>query len=277
MEYNRSLIFRPTENLPVFDEKTCDVEMDPEQAFQTAIDHANHLVAEWAVRREEIGRKLIQIALQLDEIQHHCNISTTVGSSVGIAGGIVTVAGLILMPPVAIAGAIVGGVGAATNIVTSGVNMLAIKKRMNEVAPLIERDKILWDLIIKAWTEVARLEQLRRSMGPGGPKLTTMAAPMLALGTCGLAGIGARALITETGRLTPKLASTLGHLAAGLGIALDTLTLVQTARDLRNGSKSEYAAMLREFAEKIEEEKRSVVKMNALYQFDAPDPLFETY
>ncbi|CAJ0585932.1 unnamed protein product, partial [Mesorhabditis spiculigera] len=277
MVAERSLIYRPRENLPIFDEDTGDVEMDPEQAFQDAVDHANSLVAEWARKREEIVERLKLIADQLDAIQHGCNISTTVGSSVGLAGGIVTVAGLILMPPVAIAGAIVGGVGAATNITTCVVNWMAIKKRMKDAEPMIQHDKTLWELIVKAWEEIARLETLRRTKGPGTPDVTSFAAPALALGTSGLAGIGARALITESARLTPKLAQTLAHTAAGIGIILDTFTLITTAKDMKNGSKSDYASKLREFGERIEEEKRTVVKINTLYQFDAPDPLMESY
>uniref|UniRef100_A0A0K0DKT2 DUF4203 domain-containing protein n=1 Tax=Angiostrongylus cantonensis TaxID=6313 RepID=A0A0K0DKT2_ANGCA len=65
--------------------------------------------------------------LQLDRWEHGCNISSVVGGLAGIGGGTAVIGGVILMPPVAIAGLAVGGVAAASNLGTALLKMHNLK------------------------------------------------------------------------------------------------------------------------------------------------------
>ncbi|GMR34367.1 hypothetical protein PMAYCL1PPCAC_04563, partial [Pristionchus mayeri] len=70
----------------------------------------------------------------------------------------------------------------------------------------------------------------------------------------GMSAAGARAALLETSRLAPLVAKGLAHGAAGVGIVIDTLTLVLSSRDLLKGASLEYAVKLREVAQQLKQE-----------------------
>lgn len=88
------------------------------QGLETAQFWAEQVVVRWSINREALVKNLLEMAadvrntrvlretthFQLDGVQFKCNVSTTVGSSVGIASGAAVIGGMILMPPVAIGG-----------------------------------------------------------------------------------------------------------------------------------------------------------------------------
>ncbi len=48
--------------------------------------------------------------------RHNCNAASIVSAMVGIAGGAITIPGIILFPPLAIAGAAISGASTAVNV-----------------------------------------------------------------------------------------------------------------------------------------------------------------
>ena len=98
-------------------------------------------------RTETISR-LRASAEYLDSIWLRCKLSKTMGSSVSVVGGGLTIAGGILTTltagaaaPVLIAGIATSSVGAATNIGTSLVEKILNSKQVKEMNAAMERDK----------------------------------------------------------------------------------------------------------------------------------------
>ncbi|VDM60616.1 unnamed protein product [Angiostrongylus costaricensis] len=77
---------------------------------------------------DSLARNLFICMLQLDRWEHGCNISSVVGGLAGIGGGTAVIGGVILMPPLAIAGIntfLISGVGiGAVSVAGGGVRLL---------------------------------------------------------------------------------------------------------------------------------------------------------
>ncbi|GMR34369.1 hypothetical protein PMAYCL1PPCAC_04564, partial [Pristionchus mayeri] len=132
-----SEIVRREKDLPVFDDEVGLVPEAP--ACERA--HDRHTV--WAENREELIKRVFAIAAELDSLKRGCDVSTVVGSTVGIGAGATVIGGLILAPPVAIAGLVVGSIAAVSNVTTCLVKVGMIKKRAKEVLELVNADEAL--------------------------------------------------------------------------------------------------------------------------------------
>ena len=98
-------------------------------------------------RRETI-EKLVLSAAYLDSIWMRCRVSKTMGTSVSMVGGGLTIAGGILTTltagaaaPLLIAGIATSSVGAATNIGTSVAEKILNSKQIKEMNEAFARDK----------------------------------------------------------------------------------------------------------------------------------------
>ena len=98
--------------------------------------------------RSETISRLRASAEYLDSIWLRCKLSKTMGSSVSVVGGGLTIAGGILTTltagaaaPVLIAGIATSSVGAATNIGTSLVEKILNSKQVKDMNAAFERDK----------------------------------------------------------------------------------------------------------------------------------------
>ncbi|KAK6028026.1 Tat pathway signal sequence domain protein, partial [Ostertagia ostertagi] len=78
----------------------------------------------------------------LDKWEHGCNISSVVGGVAGIGGGAAVIGGVILMPPVAVAGLAVGGVAAASNMATGLFKLHNLKKNVLAAKEMLESNNI---------------------------------------------------------------------------------------------------------------------------------------
>ena len=88
----------------------------------------------WKTTRQRTINKLYEIANECNSLHRDCNIANVTGSSIGAAGGLMAVGGLFLAPftfgaslSLAVAGAVTGITGAATNIITSIVESSKMK------------------------------------------------------------------------------------------------------------------------------------------------------
>jgi len=100
-----------------------------------------------AARKETIS-KLLMSAAYLDGVWLRCRVSKTMGTSVSMVGGGLTIAGGILTTltaglaaPLLIAGVATSSVGAATNIGTGVVEKILNSKEIKEMNAAFERDK----------------------------------------------------------------------------------------------------------------------------------------
>ena len=98
--------------------------------------------------RHDTIDKVRASAEYLDSIWLRCRVSKTMGTSVSVVGGGLTIAGGILTTltagaaaPVLIAGIATSSVGAATNIGTSLVEKILNSKQVKEMNAAMERDK----------------------------------------------------------------------------------------------------------------------------------------
>ncbi|GMS82199.1 hypothetical protein PENTCL1PPCAC_4374, partial [Pristionchus entomophagus] len=262
-----SEIVRRAKDIPVFDDEN-GLLIPEAPASERAYDR--HTV--WAEGREEVMKRLSTIADELDSLKRGCDVSTVVGSTVGIGAGATVIGGLILAPPVAIAGLVVGSLAAAANVATSLVKVGVIRKRAREALELVREDELLHAVFLVHLDELLKeqrllgdademgeeaielpeedVEVLRKQLTPQAEMVTSVGAAV----ATGVSAAGARAAILETSRLAPMVAKGLAHGAAGVGIVIDTLTLVLSSRDLLKGASLEYAVKLREVAQQLKQE-----------------------
>ncbi|KAF8362146.1 hypothetical protein PRIPAC_89069 [Pristionchus pacificus] len=256
--------FRRVKDLPTYDD---EIGLLPE-APASERAHDRHTV--WVDEREEVIKRLFAIADELDSLKRGCDVSTVVGSTVGIGAGATVIGGLLIAPPVAIAGIVVGSLAAAANITTSLVKVGFIRKRAKEVLILVKEDEKLHDIFLvhlkellkerisddadetgEEAIEILQEEEVSKNQLEPGIQIATSVGAAMATG---VSAAGARAALLETSRLAPVVAKGLAHGAAGIGIVIDTLTLVLSSRDLLKGASLEYAVKLREVAKQLKQE-----------------------
>jgi len=115
------------------------------------------------VARQDTIAKLERAADYLDSVWLRCRVSKTMGTSVSLVGGGLTIAGGILTiatagvaTPVLIAGIATSSVGAATNIGTSIVEKLLNSKQIKDLNAAFDRDKMLTTKFERQIEEVKR-------------------------------------------------------------------------------------------------------------------------
>ncbi|GMT14123.1 hypothetical protein PFISCL1PPCAC_5420, partial [Pristionchus fissidentatus] len=266
---------RRIKDIPTFDD-----EMGIFTPEAPASERSHDRLSVWAEHRDIVIKRIHDIADGLDSLKRKCDVSTVVGSTVGIGAGAAVIGGLILAPPVAIGGVVVGSLAAAANVTTSLVKVGVIRKRAREVVGLVQEDENLHAIFLLHLDELLKE---RRAAGDDGAEetgeeaieieedaaLSSLDSPLskkqmtpqvematsvsVAVAT-GVSAAGARAAILETSRLAPMVAKGLAQGAAGLGILIDTLTLIVSSRDLLNGANLEYSVKLREVAQQLKQE-----------------------
>ncbi|CCD68751.1 Apolipoprotein L3-like [Caenorhabditis elegans] len=224
------------------------------------------LLDKWSNNRRKIVRQMEGIAEKLDNWEKGCAISTAVGSTVGIASGIAVIGGLILMPPVAIAGLIVGTASGVSNLATGITKFFHTKGQHKEVAAMIAEDGVLFEELLKSREEL--MEAVRKIVedeeffkhfkndGDIENKLKTVFGGSVT----GITGIGTRFAITSMGRLSSSLVKGVLHSVAVIGIVLDSVTLALSAKTLGEGSVSELGSSILEASSKMEMMRQKVVK-----------------
>lgn len=220
----------------------------------------------WSNNRRRMVRQMEAIAEKLDNWEKGCAISTTVGSSVGVVSGIAVIGGLVLMPPVAIAGLIVGTAAGVSNLATGVTKMFVSKNQHKDVMNLIDEDKKLFEELLKSREEL--MEAVRKIVedeefykhfkndGDIENKLKTVFGG----GVTGITGLGARFAMASMGRLSSSLVKGVLHSVAVIGIVLDGVTLAMSVKTLESGSTSELGDQILSCSSKLEMMRQKVVK-----------------
>ncbi|XP_078080310.1 apolipoprotein L3-like isoform X2 [Mustelus asterias] len=213
----------------------------------------------------ESSRELVTIADEIDDFHKTATYANVTGSSIGIAGGILSIAGLIAAPftlgtSLALTGVGVGlGVaGGATNIAATATESATQTQKQERVAKIQEEyqneSKIMADSLqkvsrrIQSWIQGNEGDLAKdvfiRTSGTLSKSLTVVSSVASAV----------------TKKSLTLFKSVSGVLSAFF-IAWDIYSVMTDAKDLASGSKTEVAAKIREAAEIIEQEVQEYEKV----------------
>ncbi|XP_073432659.1 apolipoprotein L3-like [Dendrobates tinctorius] len=224
----------------------------------------------------DCSKELLTIADDLDEFHRGATIASVTGSSVGIAGGIATIAGLILAPFTAGASLIVSGIGAgvaavggltgASASIADTVNMKIKCSRVEEIVKAVN-------------AEMNELEKASKKLD----SLVTDISKQKVVDSPDAARVGGRSVYAalEVGRLIQlgkvsaaaargaqiaargvQVFGMVSGVLAGLFIFIDVFFVAKGAIDIHHGSKTEQAARIRECAEEIKELQHDLQKLD---------------
>ncbi|VDM80287.1 unnamed protein product [Strongylus vulgaris] len=257
------------QGVPRYDDQTGEV-LIPEDDFllyKGMCDKTMILLDHWIDNREKLEKELSLIAEDLDRWEYGTNISTTVGSVAGIGGGAAIIAGMIVMPPVAVAGLAVGGAAAVSNLTTGILKMANIKKNVDIAMKMLEYDKQLTEnlangIVMLEETESSVLSKnkikIERRLGDRVNRDTVMNG--IGVGAVSVAGGAARLLLKESTVIESAALKGAVHAATAIGIAIDLLTAIQSVRGLAKGSHSEVAKKLRSTAEELKTNRENITR-----------------
>uniref|UniRef100_A0A1I7XBY5 ABC transporter domain-containing protein n=1 Tax=Heterorhabditis bacteriophora TaxID=37862 RepID=A0A1I7XBY5_HETBA len=173
----------------------------------------------------------------LNEWNKTCTISTTVGSSASLVGGVAVIGGLMFIPPIAVAvpshlsiikrkvlGAVMSAVASTSNVATSIAQYVHFKheqhiKRHLRKSPFVRMIQYGW-----------------------------------------IATLLARLLVKISKSSTSGMVKGFAHASAAIGIAMDIASLVSDVKDLSSGAKSDLDSELRQAAEKLEIERMEILR-----------------
>lgn len=220
----------------------------------------------WSNNRRRMVRQMEAIAEKLDNWEKGCAISTTVGSSVGIAAGFAVIGGLVLMPPVAIAGLIVGTAAGVSNVATGVTKYVVLKNHHKEATALIAEDERLFQELLESRKEL--METVKKIVEDeeffkhfkNDNDIENKLKTVFGGGVTGITGLGARFAMASMGRLSSSLVKGVLHSVAVIGIVLDGVTLAMSVKTLESGAASELGNEISSCSSKLELMRQKVVK-----------------
>uniref|UniRef100_UPI00398EEA29 apolipoprotein L3-like n=1 Tax=Pristiophorus japonicus TaxID=55135 RepID=UPI00398EEA29 len=212
----------------------------------------------WQKEMTEYSMKLREIAQDIDEFHKAATIANVAGSSVGIAGGALTIAGLIASPftfgtslVLTGVGIGVGVVGGVTNIAANVTDASAQKNKQKEVEEIFNKyqksSKLMSDLlnqvccVIQSWIQ-CRVEDIPETIFK-----STAETFMKSL-------ITITVVTSAVTKNTLKTFKAVSGILSGLLIIWDIYSVVKDATELYNGNKTDISEKIHEIAENIEEE-----------------------
>eukprot|EP00795_Rhopilema_esculentum_P004464 gene4464-20708_t len=281
-----------------------------EKEVQEILDHLNNfseaknnflrIMPVWKKSREETISQLYQIANECDDLHKGCNIANVTGSSVGAAGGLMALGGILLSPftfgaslGLTVAGAATGVAGAATNITTSIVESSKMKDKCQAAQDYLDKDKskteelgaiveILIGYVEKLELLQAKLEKIVKLEGISVGLDGTILVANTASSACGIAkSVQALQLIKsftaaeisvlkecpkmlkglKAFKDTSLVAGKVATFFAVVGLGISIYEIVTTSQDIHEGSKSEAATRLRENAENLKTQMNSLCEV----------------
>ncbi|CAB3405064.1 unnamed protein product [Caenorhabditis bovis] len=235
---------------------------DLSQQLRDVANKAQKLLNEWSHYRKDMIEKMYAIANDLDTWEKNCAMSTAVGSGVGLASGFATIGGLLLFPPAAIAGMIVGAVAGASNVATNVSKMNHFKNLANELNGMTSHDKYLFERLMEARSELFDIigkviDAYYKDRKFDGFDIPGNIHRILGASTFGAGGFATKFAAAQMGRLTSSLVKGILHGAAVVGIILDGVSLAISAKELGKSS-SKFAREVREAAEQYERQREKV-------------------
>ncbi|KAM4043805.1 apolipoprotein L3-like [Anomaloglossus baeobatrachus] len=184
----------------------------------------------------DCSKQLLTSADDLDEFHRAATIASVTGSSVGLAGGITTIVGLVLAPFTAGVSLIVSGIGAGvaavgglTGASASIADTVNMKKKCSRVEKIVKKVNI----------NMNELEKISKKLDL---LVTGIMSKQKAVDGSDAARVGGRGVYAaiEVGRMIQ-----LGKVSAAAARG------VKGAKEIHEGCKTEEAAQIRECAEEI--------------------------
>lgn len=102
----------------------------------------------WSEKREKVIAQLKETSERLDKIKFDSNVAKVVGSSVGIAGGVLTAVGAALTPltmglstPLTIEGIVTSSLGGVTSLGTAVTELCLLANKIKIARKIVQKDK----------------------------------------------------------------------------------------------------------------------------------------
>ncbi|XP_077147372.1 uncharacterized protein LOC143808509 [Ranitomeya variabilis] len=224
----------------------------------------------------DCSTELLRIADDLDKFHRGATIASVTGSSVGLAGGITTIVGLILAPFTAGASLIVSGVGAAvaavggiTGASASIADSENMKNKCSRVEEIVKTVNLEMDKFQKASKKldslITDISEQQVVDGPHAARAVGRGA-YAALEVGRLIQLGnVSATVARGAQIAARGAQVFGVVSgvlAGLFIFVDGFFIFKGSKDIHQGSKTEQAAKIRKCAEEIKKIQKEFQKLN---------------
>ncbi|KAM8953215.1 apolipoprotein L3-like [Pelodytes ibericus] len=219
-------------------------------------------------RLEECIKEMRNIADDVDKFHRAAILTNIAGSSIGIAGGVATIAGLLLSPFTFGASLVVAGVGAGvaaagglTGAAASVADNINIKAKCSKVEELVKEVNDQKEKMQEMLSNIdALIEDMRSLLGLQdaewarlGARGVYCAAEIARLFQLVSVSVSAARGAHMAAR-GARLAAAVSGVFAALFIAVDIAFVVKSANELNDGAKAEEAEKIREVADMLEEE-----------------------
>ncbi|KAK6469953.1 apolipoprotein L6-like isoform X1, partial [Huso huso] len=199
---------------------------------------------------------LKKIADVMDKLQLDTNIANVAGSSAAVAGSILTITGLALLPfTFGVSAILTGvgvGVGVAGGVTTVTADICRNVKNKNLNSDVKEtHEKIMQDLNYIAELLKYVCDQLSQQKEAGDSNWMDNVFRLFALGNF----VGVLDDIVRVGvRVAVNVARVAGIVVAALTIVLDAYAIIKKSIEIHKGCKTERGKEIRDLAQSIEEE-----------------------
>ncbi|XP_041091319.1 apolipoprotein L3-like [Polyodon spathula] len=226
-----------------------DSSIEAEDLSSDLIEQFIQLFSEKKLAIEGYLKQLNEIADGLDEVNKNSAIAKTTGSCVSVAGGVMTIAGLVLAPFTLGASTLLAGVGLGVGVlggatavgteITKAVIDGGENEKVAEILKNIESAMSQLDKSVgKACHTVSKWDE------NGFEKIVK------ATGQLGVKGASAASALSRVVRVSlSKGARIAGGVVAGVFVALDVYDIAKNSIDIHQGCKSERAKEIRKLVE----------------------------
>eukprot|EP00079_Xenopus_tropicalis_P030289 XP_012826103.1 PREDICTED: apolipoprotein L3-like [Xenopus tropicalis] len=217
---------------------------------------------------EKCVRELRTIADGIDTFHKNATIASVFGSSVGIVGGITTIAGLALAPvtfgaslPVAMAGVGVATAGGITGAASSIADTANIRKKGKRVEKIIQTVQLDIEQLEKLLESINNdIEDMKRQMGVKDADIARVSVRGV-FAAVEIARLAQLATVSTTAARAAQVAAQGAKAAAAVSgvltalfIFVDIAFVAKGAKDLKDGAKAEQAKQIRDVADELETE-----------------------
>ncbi|XP_066454245.1 apolipoprotein L3-like [Eleutherodactylus coqui] len=209
-------------------------------------------------------KKLLEIAEDLDTFHRGATIASVAGSSVGIAGGITTIAGLALAPitlgaslvvsGIGVAAAVAGGVTGASASIADSVNMKNKCKKAEDIVKTVDTKLKAFETasnelesLIKALEAMEKTGEIADTVSIGGRFAYAGIAVVRIVHLGELSAVAARG--AQLAARGVKVVTAVSGVFAALFMVIDAVFLVKGIQELQNDTKTETATEIRKYVE----------------------------
>ncbi|KAK6192413.1 hypothetical protein SNE40_003882 [Patella caerulea] len=237
------------------------------ERISVAITQALPILTEVIDNRRALVRILREEADKLNKMEKDVQISEITGSTAGVTGGVMMLAGILGAPftfggslSLTAAGAALGTAGAVTGAGAAIAKSVITKNKREEINKLLENDEKLMEKL----EEKLRLVYESAKLAISGTKLVAGVAKsvvgLLRVGDAVVDGakVGAKGL--------GKFAKTIkvgGAVLTAIAIPFDIYTIVSNSVDIHNGTQNELAKEFKRLANEIEETQKHLNEMKS--------------